>query len=194
MSPIRRVARPLLATAFLTGGLSALRQPGPRVELVRAAGLSSPEKLVRANAATDVLAGLALATNRLPRLSSLVLAGSLVPTTVVGHAFWSEKDKVVRKQQQTHFVKNLGVLGGLLLAVADTGGRESVPHATAAGSAHTSAGNAHKAAGKAARDLRKDARKQAAKAQKSVVKAQARAAKALPTASSRQARWMICLR
>jgi putative oxidoreductase len=196
MSPIRRVARPLLATAFLTGGLSALRQPGPRVELVRAAGLSSPEKLVRANAATDVLAGLALATNRLPRLSSLVLAGSLVPTTVVGHAFWSEKDKVVRKQQQTHFVKNLGVLGGLLLAVADTGGRESVPHATgrlsrkarkdlatAAGSAHTSAGNAHKAAGKAARDLRKDARKQAAKAQKSVVKAQARAAKALPTAS-----------
>jgi putative oxidoreductase len=174
MSPIRRVARPLLASAFLTGGLSALRQPGPRVEMVRSAGLSSPEKLVRANAAVDLAAGFALATNRVPRLSALVLAGSIIPTTVVGHAFWSEKDKAVRKQQQTHFIKNLGVLGGLLLAVLDTGGRESVPHAT----------------GRLSRQARKDvakaagnAQKKAARAQKSVVKAQARAAKALPTAS-----------
>jgi putative oxidoreductase len=189
MSPIRRVARPLLASAFLTGGLSALRQPGPRVELVRSAGLSSPEKLVRANAAVDVVAGFALATNRLPRLSALVLAGSIIPTTVVGHAFWSEKDKAVRKQQQTHFVKNLGVLGGLLLAVLDTEGRESVPHATGRLSRQArkdvakAAGSAHKAAGKATKEAKKDALKRAAKAQKSVVKAQARAAKALPSAS-----------
>jgi putative oxidoreductase len=167
MSPIRRVARPLLATVFVTGGVSSLRQPGPRVELVRSAGLSSPEKLVRANAAADVAAGLALATNRLPRLSALVLAGSIVPTTVVGHPFWSEKDKAARKQQQTHFFKNLAVLGGLLLAVVDTGGRESVPHAT----------------GRLSRGARKDAKKHAATAQKAVAKAQARAAKKLPIAS-----------
>ena len=129
MSPIRRVARPLLAGAFLAGGVEALRHPGPRVEVVRAAGLSSPEKLVRANALTDLVGGFTLATNRLPRLSALVLAGSLVPTTYVGHPFWTEKDKERKAQQQLHFVKNLGLLGGLLLAVVDTGGRESVPHA-----------------------------------------------------------------
>ncbi len=129
MSPIRRLARPLLAGIFVAGGVDALRQPGPRIELARAAGLSSPEDLVRANALVDVTAGLALAANRVPRLSALVLACSLVPTTYVGHPFWAEKDKVVRKQQQVHFLKNLGVLGGLLLAVVDTGGRESLPHA-----------------------------------------------------------------
>ena len=129
MSPIRRVARPLLAGMFVAGGLDSLRQPGPRVEAVRAAGLSSPEKLVRANAVADVVAGLTFARGRAPRLSALVLAGSLVPTTIVGHPFWSEKDKAVRKQQTVHFLKNLGLLGGLLLAVADTGGRESLPHA-----------------------------------------------------------------
>lgn len=128
MSPIRTLARPLLASIFVAGGLDALRQPGPKVEMVRGAGLSSPEKLVRLNAVGDVLAGLTLARSRAPRLSALVLAASIVPTTYVAHPFWSEKDKAVRKQQQVHFLKNLGLLGGLLLAVADTGGRESVPH------------------------------------------------------------------
>jgi uncharacterized membrane protein YphA (DoxX/SURF4 family) len=76
-----------------------------------------------------VVGGLALATGRLPRLSALVLAGSLVPTTVVGHPFWAESEPTVRTGQRVHFAKNLGLLGGLLLAVADTGGRESLPHA-----------------------------------------------------------------
>ena len=152
MSPTRRIARPLLAGVFITGGIETLRQPGPRVEAVRNAGLSEPEKLVRANAAADVLAGFTLATNRLPRLSALVLAGSIVPTTFVGHPFWQEKDKAARKQQQVHFLKNLGLLGGLLLAAADTGGRESLPHA----------------AGRLSRRARKDAARAAHKASKAL--------------------------
>ena len=156
MSPTRRLARPMLASMFITGGVDALRHPGERVEAVRAAGISSPEDMVRANAAAQVVGGFLLATNRLPRLSALVLAGSLVPTTYVGHPFWTEKDKDRKKQQQVHFMKNLGLLGGLLLAVADTGGRESLPHA----------------AGRVSR-----------KAAKKVAKAQKSAAKALPHAA-----------
>jgi uncharacterized membrane protein YphA (DoxX/SURF4 family) len=155
MSPIRRVAHPLLAGMFVAGGLDALMHPGPRVEMVRNAGLSSPETLVRVNSVADVTAGLALATNRAPRLSALVLAGSLVPTTVVGHPFWTEKDKAVRKQQLVHFLKNLGLLGGLLLAVIDTGGRESLPHA----------------AGRVSRRARKDAAQAAHKAAKKAKRA-----------------------
>lgn len=175
MSPTRRLARPLLAGMFVTGGVDALRQPGPRVEAVRAAGLSSPEKLVRVNALTQVASGLALATNRLPRLSALVLAGSLVPTTYVGHPFWSEKDKASRKQQQVHFLKNLGLLGGLLLAVADTGGRESLPHAAGRVTrrARKDAARTAKAAGDSFATSAASAQKKAAAAQK---KAQKKAA------------------
>ncbi len=129
MSPTRRLARPLLSSMFIAGGVDALRSPGGRVEQVRKAGLSEPEKLVQANAAAQLVGGLALATGRLPRLSALVLAGSLVPTTYVGHPFWSETDKAAKQQQQIQFLKNLSMLGGLLLAAADTGGRESLPHA-----------------------------------------------------------------
>ena len=129
MSPTSSLTRPLLASMFVVGGIDALREPGGRVDAARAAGLTSPEQLVKVNAATQLVGGLALATGRFPRLAALTLAGSLVPTTYVGHAFWTAKDPATRQQQQVHFMKNLGLLGGLLLAAADTGGRESLPHA-----------------------------------------------------------------
>lgn len=152
MSPTRRLARPLLASMFVAGGVDALRKPGGRVDMVRAAGLSEPEKLVQVNAAVQLVGGLTLATGRLPRLSALALAGSLVPTTYVGHPFWSESDKGAKSQQQIQFLKNLSMLGGLLLAAADTGGRESLPHA----------------AGRISRRTKNKAAKTAKKAQKQV--------------------------
>jgi uncharacterized membrane protein YphA (DoxX/SURF4 family) len=129
VSPIRTIARPLMAVSFVTGGIDALRNPGQRPAMAAAAGLDNAEQLVKCNAAAMVVGGLALATGKLPRLSALVLAGTLVPTTYVGHPFWSQTDPAKKKQDQLHFYKNLGMLGGLLTAVADTGGRESLPHA-----------------------------------------------------------------
>ena len=150
MSPIRTLARPMLAAMFVTGGVDALRNPGARPDLVAKAGLDNADQLVRINAATMVVGGLGLASGKLPRLSALALAGTMVPTTVVGHPFWSESDKAARKSQQVQFFKNVSMLGGLLLAAADTGGRESIPHA----------------AGRITRSTTRKAAKAAAKAKK----------------------------
>lgn len=150
MSPIRSLARPLMAGMYIVDGASALRSPGGRVDAVRAAGLSEPDRLVQANAATMLVGGLALGTGRLPRLSALALAATMVPTTYIGHAFWSEGDATARALQRQQFLKNLSMLGGLLLAAADTGGRESLPHAAARVSRR-----AHKKAAKAAKNAEK---------------------------------------
>lgn len=129
---IRRLARPMLATIFVTGGIDAMRHPGGRVDaaaplsakLAEVAGTpDDPELIVRANGAIMAGAGLMLATGRLPRLSSALLAASLIPTTVVGHPFWNEKDETARKMQTIQFNKNLGLLGGVLLASVDTAGK-----------------------------------------------------------------------
>src|SRR3954452_11059671 len=115
MSPTRRLARTMLAGVFVSGGVNALRQPGSRAELVRQSGfaeklppsvpdsLRTPENLVRANAAIDILGGLALLRGRTPRLASFGLMASLIPTTAIGHPFWAEKDKAARSQQQMSF-------------------------------------------------------------------------------------------
>lgn len=129
---IRRLARPMLASVFVTGGVDALRQPGGRVEMARpvvakmadvTGAPNDPELAVRANGALMAMSGLLLATGRMPRVASLALVGSLVPTTIAGHAFWNESDAGQRNMHRVQFFKNLGLLGGLLIASADTAGK-----------------------------------------------------------------------
>ncbi len=132
MTVVRRLARPLLAAMFIDGGLDQLRHPSSKLGkaeplLHKVAGPlhlpDDPELLIRANGAAMVGAGTLLATGRFPRLSAAGLAASLVPTTVAGHRFWAESDPVQKRNQRTHFLKNLGLLGGLILAAVDTEGK-----------------------------------------------------------------------
>jgi uncharacterized membrane protein YphA (DoxX/SURF4 family) len=169
---VRRIARPLLATPFIYGGISTLRKPQDRVpgarpvveKIAETADKQLPvevprdvEQYVKANAALQVGAGVLLALGKFPRLTSLALAGSTVPTTLAGHRFWEETDPKVSFEKIAHFVKNLGMLGGLLLASVDTEGKPSVGY------------RARRAAAKAANATEKSfeqAQKRAAKAQK----------------------------
>ena len=64
-----------------------------------------------------VVAGVMLALGILPRLAALILLGSMVPTTIVGHSFWAEESSASRQAQQTQFLKNLGLIGGLLMVL-----------------------------------------------------------------------------
>lgn len=137
---VRRIARPLMAGIFISGGIDTLRNPQPRAEkarpvvepvaepLSKATGVGGldAEQITKIDAGVKIAAGLLLATNHLPRLSSFVLACSLAPTTLAGHPFWRETDKAARTNQRLHFLKNLAILGGLLIATADTGGKESL--------------------------------------------------------------------
>jgi uncharacterized membrane protein YphA (DoxX/SURF4 family) len=132
MSLVRRIARPLLATQFIVGGLDAYRHPAARAKtaaplISRVAPVlgipDDPELVVRANGAVMVGAGTMLAAGKLPRLAALALELSLLPTTVAGHPFWKIKDPKQRAAQRMQLQKNLSMLGGLLLAVVDTGGK-----------------------------------------------------------------------
>jgi putative oxidoreductase len=139
MTITRLLARPMLATIFVAGGVNALRNTEGHAakakkvtdKVVPAAQKAAPQvpiptdpaTLVRINAGAQILAAAALATGRAPRLSASVLAASLVPTTLAGHAFWNETDPQARNAQRLQFYKNTSVLGGLLLAAVDTEGR-----------------------------------------------------------------------
>jgi len=80
---------------------------------------------IRINAAVQVAGGLLLAAGRMPRLASAALAASLVPTTLAGHRFWEAQGQE-RQVQQTQFAKNVGLLGGLILAAVDKEGAPSL--------------------------------------------------------------------
>ncbi|CAL9366000.1 hypothetical protein GCM10010266_33580 [Streptomyces griseomycini] len=136
MSLLRVVGRPMLASMFLAGGLESVRNPrevAPAAEPVvrplvdRVPVLpDSTEQAVRLSGAVQIAAGLLLAVGRMPRPAALALAATLVPTTLAGHRFWEEEDPGRRAQQRIHFLKNLSMLGGLLIAADDTGAAPSL--------------------------------------------------------------------
>ena len=134
---VRRIARPMLAAMFVVGGLDQLRRPAskaaaaaPVVDALSAVAPlpDDPELAVRANGVAMLAGGALLAIGRVPRLASTLLAGSLVPTTIAGHPFWSETDPVKKQQQRVQFLKNLGLLGGLMLAAVDTEGKPGLAY------------------------------------------------------------------
>jgi putative oxidoreductase len=136
MAVLRALARPMLASIFIVQGYETLRRPervAPRAEKVvgplkeRVDALpDDTEQLVRINGGVQLVAGSLLAIGKFPRLSALALAATLVPTTLAGHPYWEAKDDQERAQQRIHFLKNLTMLGGLLIAAADTEGNPSL--------------------------------------------------------------------
>jgi putative oxidoreductase len=169
---VRRLARPLLASVFVAAGVEALRHPAARTDqaahlLQKVPGqvpgaevaAKDPDLFVRVNGAALLGGGVLLATGRMPRLASTVLAASVVPTTAIEHAFWEETDPTRKAQTRSLFLKNVGLLGGLLLAAVDTEGKPGVAWR---------AKHAVGAARHEAKHLRREAKAQAKLAAKSV--------------------------
>jgi putative oxidoreductase len=142
MTVSRLFARPMLASIFVVGSVSALRNtpaaaakaaaitdrivPLARKALPKLPIPQDPATLVRINAGTQIAAALSLATGRAPRLSAAVLALTLVPTTAAGHRFWEIEEEPAKTQQRVHFFKNVSLLGGLIIAAGDTDGKPGV--------------------------------------------------------------------
>ncbi|HWG73776.1 MAG TPA: DoxX family protein [Acidimicrobiales bacterium] len=210
MSATRWLARPMISAIFVAEGVNTLRDPGPRVDIAdpvapkiaEKVGLPTDTKLlVKINAGVQLGAGTMFALGKFRRLSALALIGSMVPTTYAAHRFWEIDDPAERSQQKVHFMKNLGMLGGLVLAAVDTEGSPSVGWrarraAKRAGSAiavgsqlgGAKAGSAKAKAGAAKGRASKATSRSGAKAAKAAAKANKAAAKAAGTTGRKAAK------
>ncbi len=142
MTLVRLVARPMLASMFVVGGINAIKNADalaarakPVIDglqpLIEKVGSYLPvaldeKSVVRLDGLIHIAGGAMLATGRAPRLSAFVLAISLVPTTLGGHRFWEETDPQTKANQKIHFFKNVSLVGGLLVASVDTAGKPSL--------------------------------------------------------------------
>ncbi|RAU95026.1 DoxX subfamily protein [Mycobacterium colombiense] len=137
---LRRIARPLLSVAFIGQGVNSLLNPKSAAEAAAPAvdGLqalpdsvsssipSDPETVAQITAAVQIGGGLLLATGKLPRIASAALAVTVLPANLGTHSFWNESDPVAKAQKRQQFLTDLSLLGGLLIASADTAGKPSL--------------------------------------------------------------------
>jgi uncharacterized membrane protein YphA (DoxX/SURF4 family) len=137
---IRRIARPLLSAVFIGQGVDALRSPKPAADAARPTleglqklpdpiGTKVPrdaETFARINAAVQIGGGLLLATGKVPRVASAALAATVIPGNLGAHMFWNEVDPQRKAQKRRDFLTDLSLLGGLIIASADTAGKPSL--------------------------------------------------------------------
>lgn len=123
---MRALARPLLASWFIYGGVQSYLDPEPRAARVAPAvepalkelGLEEVRAtdLVKAHGAASIAFASALALSRSPRSAALGLAGLATATAVLAHPFWNETDETRREAELEQFLKNVSLVGGVLLA------------------------------------------------------------------------------
>lgn len=106
--------RAFLGALFLISGLFKIVGFAGVAGWMASAGLPAPEVLLAITIAIEVVGGLLLVIGWQARWAALALALFLVPVTVVFHAFWSA-DAAHFNDQLTAFLKNLAILGGMLL-------------------------------------------------------------------------------
>ncbi|GAA1171135.1 MULTISPECIES: DoxX family protein [Nesterenkonia] len=139
MSLIRKVARPLLGAGFIADGIDRLRNTEeaaekleptleelssliPQAEIVTA----DPRRTAQVLGGVEVVAGVALAIGRFPRLAAFTLVGvHKVNSYVELRSAGLESVEDLTSQRDT-LLKNLAILGGLGLAVADLDGKPSL--------------------------------------------------------------------
>lgn len=130
-APTPRAAAPSLAYAAIPGRLllSAIFLMSGIGKLTHLSGMAAmvhmnPALLAIAGV-VEVAGGAMVLLGLWPRLGALALFLFLIPTTLMFHNFWAAPAEQFMNQQ-SHFLKNLAVMGGLLMVIAYGSGPLSI--------------------------------------------------------------------
>jgi uncharacterized membrane protein YphA (DoxX/SURF4 family) len=148
---LRRIARPLFASWFVSEGYDAARRPEVHAERARAGVVSIARlvprgalggaldryrqpttaqlvTLVRAHGAATAAAGVLLAAGKAPRTAALALAALTAPLILANLPLRGRPapDKEARRDRKDRLVRAVAFTGGALLAGADYEGRPGV--------------------------------------------------------------------
>jgi putative oxidoreductase len=121
------IGRLLIAAIFLVSGFSKLTDLPGTVGHMAGAGIPYPETLAVVAGSAELLGAIAIATGFLTRIASAGLILFMIPTTLIFHAFWNFTGEA-RLPQMVNFMKNLGIIGGLAVLMAQGAGRLSLDH------------------------------------------------------------------
>lgn len=110
------VGRAFLGALFFISGINKILGFSYVAGWMANSGVPAANLLLAVTIVIEVLGGLMLITGYKARLAAVIMALFLVPVTLVFHAFWSA-DAANFQNQLTQFLKNLSILGGMLLVI-----------------------------------------------------------------------------
>ena len=119
------VARILLMILFLLTGWAKLTGFAGTVSYMASLGAPVPEVAAAIAVLMEFFVGILLVLGFYTRPLAALMALFVLGTALLGHPFWS-MEGAARMTNQINFLKNLAIIGGLLLLVVTGPGRYSV--------------------------------------------------------------------
>ncbi len=141
---ISLVSRLCLVCLFPPSALDKLIHRKEALEQARSGPLPGAPLLLDAAIAVEMVAPICIVTGKYDRAAAGMLAGFCVATALLYHPFWTYGDLSVRgkskgREELWEFLKNFGLVGGLLLVIfgkplveTDAGGHRARPGRLAA--------------------------------------------------------------
>jgi putative oxidoreductase len=108
--------RVLLSLIFILSGLGKLANLGGTAGYMASAGMPATWFFLPAAILLELGGGIVLATGYGTRLGTVALLVFIVPATLIFHNFWAVTGPE-HQMQMIHFMKNLAIMGGLLLVL-----------------------------------------------------------------------------
>lgn len=121
------IGRILLAIIFLGSAATKIADPAGTQAYMAAYDLPMTGSLLVGAIITEGLGGLALLLGLRTRVMALLLIGFLASATLIFHTQLGDQ------QQLLHFLKNVAIMGGLVLVMAEGGGPVSIDRLRAGG-------------------------------------------------------------
>jgi putative oxidoreductase len=117
--------RILMGVIFLVSGFFKVAGYSQMVGFAASKGLPMAGVAIGVAAAIELLGGLAIVTGFQARIVAWVLFVYLIPVTLTLHNFWAAQG-MEQQNQMVHFLKNLAIMGGLLLLASYGPGRMAI--------------------------------------------------------------------
>ena len=117
--------RVLMSFIFLESGYGKITGFAGTSAFMEAKGMPLVPLLLTGAIVTEIIGGLSLLLGVKARWGALLLFLFLIPTTLIFHNFWAVPDGE-RAMQQIQFMKNLTIMGGLLVVVSAGAGQAGI--------------------------------------------------------------------
>jgi putative oxidoreductase len=124
------VARILLTLMFIYSGFGKLTGFDGTVGYIASKGLPVPQLMAIGAILIELGAGLLLLVGYKARWAALAIFVFLIPTTLIFHNFWASPAAEF-EMQQINFMKNVAIMGGMLMVWAFGPGRFALDRETA---------------------------------------------------------------
>jgi putative oxidoreductase len=116
MDMVFLIGRILFGVLFVYSGFGHFAAREAMQGYARQAGAPAPAVTVPLTGVVIIVSGLAVILGVLPDLGALLIAGFLLLTAFIIHAFWRVEDPQMRQMEQIQFSKDLALAGAALMA------------------------------------------------------------------------------